>query len=181
MELSSRESQPSRTATPVRWALSLEAVGVSLFAIGVAILSTVEPDPTDEGFFGKPGYAALMLVAVIALLAAGVVALVTLVRDRPETPRGRWAFRLAVACSLALPLMGVVEGFFRLIDHRLPVGWGEPAMPFVLLAVIASVGLGAASREPGRRGLLMLPLILGSFVVVFVVGDMIFPDSGPTG
>jgi len=164
------------TDREVRWALSLDVVAIALFAVGIVLIQRGDSDPADRGFFAEAGYAAIMLTAVGSVLVAGAIAAVSLFRRRLRTDRGRWAVRLALVASLMLPAMGIVEAGARLIGSGLQVGWGQPVMPFFWLATAGSVILGAVSREPGRRGLLMLPVILAALVLAFVLGDILLPE-----
>ena len=36
--------------------------------------------------------------------------------------------------------------------------------------------LGAFAREPGRRGLLFIPLLIGASALIFFLGDLLFPQ-----
>ena len=169
-------SKPHSTRSGMRWAVALDAVGVGLFALGILLLSNRGSKPSGEGFWADAGYAALMLTAVVAILSAGVVALVSVIRDPLVTRSGRWALRLTLVAAVALPLMGIVEGFSRVIGHRLPVGWGEPLMPFLMALIVATTVLGVTAKEDGRRGVLVLPMMLAAVLATFIMGDIVLPE-----
>ena len=50
----------------------------------------------------------------------------------------------------------------------------EPALLWMLAGLAAAV-LGATAPEPGRRGLLVLPFMLGALVLVVWVAEAIIP------
>ena len=54
--------------------------------------------------------------------------------------------------------------------HRL-----APLVPLWMLAGLAAAVLGATAPEPGRRGLLVLPFMLGALVLVVWIAEAIIP------
>lgn len=167
--------RPSSSA--LRASLLLEVLAVAMFVTAQQLISrrVLLPGETAGGFFDDPAPAILMIGAASAAVAAGVVALASLLRHPLETPRGRWAMRLAVAAALFLPLMGAIAGLASLLGHGLPDGWGEPVVPIWLLVAAASVLLGLFSGAPDRRGVLVAPFVFGAIVLGFVLGEILAP------
>ncbi len=126
----------------------------------------------DGGFFADPLPAILAFTAFAVAIAAGAVAARALIREPLQTPRGRWAVRLGLAFAASFPVLWAVMLVFSLDD-----GWAEAAVPLQMLVVLGAVGLGAAAREPGRRGLLLIPFVIGVAALAFFLGDLIVPAT----
>jgi hypothetical protein len=45
-----------------------------------------------------------------------------------------------------------------------------------LATALGAMVLGAFAREPGRRGLLLIPLLIGASALIFFLGDLLFPN-----
>lgn len=157
-------------------ALALDAASIALLAANVVIVNRErEPDPR-ETFFSDPLPAVLVLAAGSLAILAGAVALGSLVRAPLQSRAGRWATRLAVVNALLLPVVGLsVTAVAWLAGFDLPDGWGEPLTPVWMLTGVAAGALGVVAREPGRRGILVVPFMIGAFVLVFWVGEVAVP------
>ena len=55
-------------------------------------------------------------------------------------------------------------------------GVSEPLYAVVLGTAVGAIVLGARAREPGRRGLLFTPLLIGASAVIFFLGDLVLPS-----
>ena len=154
-------------------ALGFDAAAVAVFISFVVIVTAGGPrDTSDETFFSDPLPAALLLAAAAAVIAGGVVAAVSLVRSPLRSRVGRLAMWLAVANAVLMPVVSLaVIVVAALASLDLAAGWGEPIVPFWVLTGVSAVIAGAVTREPGRRGLLVVPLMLGAVVLVFLVGE----------
>jgi hypothetical protein len=83
---------------------------------------------------------------------------------------------LALVNALLLPVVGLsVVAVARLIGADLPDGWGEPIVPVWLATGLGAAALGAAAKERGRRGLLVVPFMIGAFVLIFWLGEILEP------
>ncbi len=168
-------------AEPRRLSALAAAIGLDLVAVLVfVVFSTVVVARRDGGgretFFSDPLPAVLVLAAATAAVAAGMVAAVSLARTPLRTRAGRWATRLATANALLLPVVGLsVEGVAWLAGANLPDGWGQPIVPAWIATGFAAAILGVVAKEPGRRGLLVVPLMLGAFVLTFWLGEILAP------
>jgi len=173
MEFRQRRRFPATRALPV--ALALDLLAVTLLAATVILLSTRD-HRAAETFFSDPLPAALLVAAGLLAIVAGAVALRSLVAEPLRTAAGRWAWRLAAVNALLLPAIGLsVTIVAWLAGVGLPDAWGQPLVPaWVLIGVVAGL-LGAVAREPGRRGLLVVPFMLGALVLVFWVGELVVP------
>lgn len=164
-----RAAATGRHGSPLRRAFRLD--GLALAAFATWMLVTEGRGRQDDGFFSDQlpdGLAALTLVAVIA---AGAIAAWALVRDPPRTRAGRWALGLAIAFVVSFPVLGVLTEALGLEQ-----GWAEPLVPLLAAAALGAMVLGAFAREPGRRGLLLIPLLIGASALIFFLGDLIFPE-----
>ena len=163
--------EPPRRSALV-WALALDAAGIVLLGIVLATLASSQPDP-DAGFFDEPALALALLAGAAALVGGGVVAAVSLVRRPLTSGPGRVAVRLAVAAALVVPALAVVVGLARLVlDRDVPA---ELVSPLATLLGIAAVVVGARAPEPGRRGLLVVPFLVGVVALTFVLGEALVP------
>ena len=149
---------------------------VALFIIVTLLVTGGPPDePQERGFLAEPLPALLMIAAAVSVISSGVLALVDLLGHRLTTRTGIWAFRLAVVNCLMLPLSVVVYLLLLLVGLKLEEGWGQPMVPFWLAIGLVAAGLGIFAPETRRRGLLMIPLMIGAFALVFVVGEITVP------
>lgn len=126
----------------------------------------------DDGFFSDPLPALLALAAFGVAIAAGVVAAQALIREPLQTSRGHWALRLALGLTASFP---VVWGITLAFD--LDADWLDSVIPLQVLVGLATAGLGATAREPGRRGLLLIPFVIGVAALAFFLGDLIVPAT----
>ena len=126
----------------------------------------------DDGFFTDPLPDGLAVLAFASAIAAGAVAAWALVREPLRTRAGRWALGLAIAFLVSFPVLGLLT-----VALGLEEGWAEPVVrPAVLLATaLGAMVLGAFAREPERRGLLFIPLLIGASALIFFLGDLLFP------
>ncbi len=93
------------------------------------------------------------------------------------TAAGRWAARLALANALLMLVVGLsVVSVARLVGAHLPDGWGQPIAPVWLATGLAAAILGALAGERGRRGLLVVPFMIGAFVLTFWLGEILDPN-----
>jgi multisubunit Na+/H+ antiporter MnhC subunit len=169
-------AEPRRLPTLVV-ALGLDALAILLFTGAFTHLVSRDPqDPPNETFFSDPLPAVLLLTAASVAIAAGVVAGVSLWRTRLRTRAGRWATRLALANTLFLPVLGVagITGAW-LVGYDLPDGWGQPFVPLWMATGVAAAILGVVAKEPGRRGILVIPSMIGAFVLIFWLGEILVP------
>ena len=172
---------PDRTApyrpSALTVTIGLDALAIALFvAFAIAVQRDAPQGSGGEGFFSEPVPAALLLTAASLAVAAGVVAAVSLVRVPLRSRSGRWASRLAVVNALLMPLVAVsVTTVAWLVGYDLPEGWGEPIAPVWLLSGLAALVLGVRAKDPGRRGLLVLPLMIGAAVLTFWLGEILDP------
>ncbi len=120
--------------------------------------------------------AVLLLLAATSMIAAGALAAVSLVRAPLQSRAGRWATRLAVVNVLLMPVLaGSATTIAWLFGYELSEGWGEPMVPVWLLSGLAAFVLGVRARDQGRRGLLVLPLMIGSAAMTFWMGEILDP------
>jgi len=151
-------------------------VAVALFVVVTFLVRSGPPDePQGSGFFADPLPAVLLILAAVSVIASGVAALIDLLARRLTTRSGRWAFRLAIINCLLQPLTGVIYLLLRLFGLELEEGWGQPIVPFWLAIGLVAAVLGAVAPETKRRGLLVIPLMIGAFALVFVVGEITVP------
>ena len=62
------------------------------------------------------------------------------------------------------------DGFFT--D---PLPDGLAVLAFAAAIAAGAVAAWALLREPGRRGLLFIPLLIGASALIFFLGDLLFP------
>lgn len=157
----------------VRVTLTLDGFAVAALAATVIVLE-IRGDRRGpgDGFFADPLPAVLALAAFGVAIAAGLVAARALIREPLHTGRGRWALRLALVLTASFPVLwGITLAF------DLDADWLESVIPLQMLAGTAAAGLGATAREPERRGLLLIPLVIGVAALAFFLGDMIVPAT----
>jgi hypothetical protein len=156
-------------------ALALDGLALALLLTFFVILATSDREPLrDQEFFAEPLYAALVLAAAVSGLAGGVIATASLLRTAPRTRQGRWAVRLAVVNALITPVVAaVVATIAWLAGFDLPDGWGQPIAPIWLATGVSALVLGVTAKEPGRRSLLVIPVMIGASVATFAGGEII--------
>lgn len=159
------------------FAVALDALSVALFAAFVTVIAARESGDGPETFFSDPLPAVLLVSAASIAILAGAVAMGSLVRTPLKTRAGLWATRLAVTSAVLVPVIGVVvTAVAWLAGLDLPDGWGQPLAPVWLVTSFAAGVLGVVAREPGRRGILVLPFMVGAFVLVFWIGEVAVPQ-----
>jgi hypothetical protein len=162
--------------SPLAVALVLDAVALAVFGVSLVLLATRGTAAPDETFFSDPLPAALILAAASLAILAGVLAGAALVREPLRTREGRWAARLAVVNALFLPVLAAVAaGIAWAVGIDEPALLAQPLVPLWTLAGLAAAVLGATAREPGRRGILVVPFMLGALVLVFWLGEALVP------
>jgi hypothetical protein len=151
---------------PLRLAFGLDGLAVATLVAAAVLI---------ESSGGSQGTLASVLagLAFAAAIAAGAVAAWALVREPPRTRAGRWAVGLAIAFVASLPVLGLLTPALGLDP-----GWAEAAVrPTILLVSgFGAMVLGAVAGEPGRRGLLFIPLMIGASALLFFLGDLLFPQ-----
>jgi tellurite resistance protein TehA-like permease len=162
--------------SPLAVALVLDAVAIVVFGVFLVLLAARGSAAPDETFFSDPFPAALVLAAASLAILAGVVAGVALVREPLRTREGRWAMRVAVVSALSLPVIAAIAaGIAWAVGVDDPAVIAQPLVPLWTLASLAAAVLGTTAHEPGRRGILVVPFMLGAFVLVFWLGEALVP------
>jgi hypothetical protein len=157
--------------TAVTATLALDAVGAAMIGLAVSHAAT---DGPREGFFDDLAPALLLLGGATLIVLAGVVAVVALVRGPLRTRVGRCGTIAAIAGAVLIPgAEGAAALVAWVVGAHLPEGWGEPIAPVWLASNVLAITLGLVAREPGRRGLLLLPAVVGAFVLTFWVGELL--------
>jgi hypothetical protein len=78
--------------------------------------------------------------------------------------------------ALFLPLLAAVAaGIAWAAGIDEPAVVAQPLVPLWTLAGLAAAVLGATASEPGRRGILVVPFMLGAFVLLFWLGEALVP------
>ncbi len=153
----------------LRVAFGLDALMVASIVAYVAV--TGGHGRRDDGFFADPVPDGLAVLALAAAICGGAVAAAALLREPPRTRAGRWALGLAIAFTVSFPVLGLITAVLRLDQ-----GWAEPvAAPLQIAVALGAIVLGALAREPQRRGLLLIPLVIGASALMFFLTDLLFP------
>jgi hypothetical protein len=77
---------------------------------------------------------------------------------------------------MLMPIVGVsVTAGAWLVGYDQPEGWGQPIAPFWMAAGLAAAILGIVAKEPGRRGVLVVPFMIGALVLTFWLGEILVP------
>jgi hypothetical protein len=160
----------TRHSAPLRRAFGLD--GLAFAALVMWLIVTGGHGRRDDGFLSDPLPDSLALLALVAAIAGGGVAAWALVRDPPQARLGRWALGRAIAFVISLPVVDVLT---EVLDLKHAV-----SVPLYALVLGGAIVLGARAHEPGRRGLLFTPLLIGASAVIFFLGDLFVP-SWPTG
>ena len=155
--------------SPLRLAFGLD--GLAVAALVTYVVVTGGSGRQDDGFFTDPLPDGLAVLAFAAAIAAGAVAAWALLREPPRSRAGHWALGLAIAFVVSFPVLGLLtEALGR------EQGWApEPVVPLLVATVLGAMVLGAFAPEPGRRGLLFIPLLIGASALIFFLGDLLFP------
>ena len=162
---------------PLIVAFALDGVAVLLVAIASGIVSAWPPREASPAAGVGWSMAILMPLAGALALTAGVVAVVSLRRQRLVTRTGKWAIGIGLFSALINPAVVLpaylIERAIR--GGKVPGDWGEPYSFIWLASIITAIILGLMAREPGRRGLLVIPAVIGAFVLTFVLGEVAIP------
>jgi len=165
-----RAAATSHHGPPLRLPFGLDGLAVAALVAYVTV--TGGSGRQDDGFFTDPLPDGLAVLAFAAAIAAGAVAAWALVREPPRTRAGRWALGLAIAFVVSFPVLGLLT---EALGHE--QGWApEPVVPLLFAMALGAMVLGAFAREPGRRGLLLIPLLIGASALIFFLGDLLFPN-----
>ena len=154
----------------VRRSLMLTAAGVGFFFLTAVAISLIRGDSDASDPLGaKILFSALALLAVGAMVGGAVVAWRALRSSPLHSPRGVLSMRITLVVICVLPVMVAVLGLLSVLG----VYEGD-SLPFLaawlLVATIASL-LGASAPEPGRRGLMVVSLILGVAALVLALSE----------
>jgi hypothetical protein len=164
-------------ANPLVWALLLDAAAVALVIVSALLVQAWPPREADGA--SGPGWtmAVIMPLAGMLALVAGAVAVVSLWRVRLVTQAGKWAVGVGLFSALINPVIVLpaylIERSIR--GGEMPGDWGEPYSFVWLASIVVAIILGAVAREPGRRGLLVAPAVIGAFVLTLVIGEFAVP------
>lgn len=166
-----------RNAVIVSFALIIG--GAILLAIGMAVGSGEPPQAAPgERITFRPGVDIPVPVGVGLVILGGVVAWWSLIRRRPPGRSGHWGFWAAVASALINPVV-VLPAYWitRAFTGEIPMDWGTPFEFAWIILCLAAIGLGitAARRDPARRGLLLVPAVVGAFVLTFALAEVVVP------
>jgi hypothetical protein len=151
---------------PLRLAFGLD--GLVLAALVAYVIVTGGHGRQDGGFFADPVPDGLAVLALAAAIGAGAIAAGALVREPPRTRAGRWAVGMAIAFTLSFPVLGLITAALGLEQ-----GWAEPVVPLQMAAALGAMLLGAVAREPDRRGLLLIPLVIGASALMLFLVDLL--------
>jgi hypothetical protein len=148
---------------PLRLAFGLDALALAALAAAVVLIETRD---------GSQGVVASVFagIAFTVAIGAGAVCAWGLIREPLRTRAGRLAVVLAVAFTVSFPALGIITAALDLDS-----GWAEPVIPVQIAAALGAVVLGAVAHEPGRRGLLLVPVVIGASALMFVLTDLLFP------
>ena len=162
---------------PLAVALALDVLAVALVAISAVVVNSWPPRESGPSRGLTLAMDIIMPLAGVLALAAGVVAVVSLVRHRLVTRTGKCAIGVGLFSALVNPVVVLpaylIERAVR--GGEVPGDWGEPYSFVWLASIVVAIILGAAAPEPGRRGLLVAPAVIGAFVLTFVIGEFAVP------
>ena len=153
-----------------------ESVGLALGGFGglvlLAVLIALFRGDSDDS---APVVLTIILIfvgvaAYGSMIAGGILAAIALRSGPMESGPGLFAVRMAVILAIVLPIMALTLGLLAVTDT-----WERDSEPFIgpwlLLALVTSL-VGAFSREPGRRGLLVFPFLVGVAAVVLLLSEL---------
>lgn len=157
-------------APDVKRALLPALIGfVALVLIAVFnVLFRDEPNDSTPAVLGV-AVAVLLVVAMGTMVAAGFRAAKGLRTISLESGPGRFAVGMAVVLAVMLAVMTITLGLLATTDT-----WEQDSEPFigiwVVLALVASL-IGAFAPEPGRRGLLVFPFLIGIAALMLFISE----------
>ena len=141
--------------------------------VGLVLLAFLNVFLRDDDSGGSAITVVAVAVAIIVLgaMVVGGYRAGKAFREIPlESGVGRFAVRMAVALAVVLVVLVVTFGILAATDT-----WERDSEPFlgfwVVLALVASL-IGAFAPEPGRRGLLILPFLLGVGALVLLLSEV---------
>ena len=153
-----------------------EPVGLALAGFAGLVLLAVLIALFRGDSDGSDPVIVVLLVAIVGvaayglMIAGGILAAIALKSGEMESGPGRMAVRLAVALAIVLPVMALIFGLLAATNT-----WEGDSEPFlgtwVALALITSL-VGVFAPEPGRRGLLVFPFLVGVAAVVLLISEL---------
>ena len=156
--------------------LTLDAVALALIVLASQV--AIHGGPQDRGgVFAEPLPAALIATGAFAAIAAGSLAALAVYRDPLRSRSGGRATQCALVSALISPLICVpVVSIAWLLRIDLPAGWAQPVVPVWMVATAGAVVFGTLAPEPRRRGLLLLPVVVGAYVLTYWLGEIFDPS-----
>ena len=159
----------------LRRALRLMGFGIALFLLTAVVVGFLRGDSDQIRSVSETGttiIASVLGVGTVGLMAWGGVVAGKSLTSRPlSSERGRVVSRTAFVLVVLLPLIVFCLWLVTAVSD------GEgPTVPIIgawLVAVIVTSIAGAMAPEPGRRGLLVLPLLVGAAVVVLLLSELL--------
>jgi FtsH-binding integral membrane protein len=165
------EAKIRRLSPDVRQALLLALAGFAslvLFAVLLAVFRGGSDESTPTVL--EVALVALGVIAFATMILAGVKAASSLRAGPMMTRSGRLAVGAALAVAALLVAMAATFGFLAATDTW--EGDSEPFLATWLILALAASLAGAFAREPGRRGLLILPFLLGTAALVLFLSEI---------
>ena len=159
----------------LRRALRLMGFGIALFVLTGVAIGFLRGDsdqirPVSET--GTTIIASVLGLGAVGLMAwGGAVAWKSLTSKPLTSGFGRTVVRTAFALAALLPVIVFALWLVSAVSD------GEgPTVPIIgawLLALIGTSIAGATAPEPGRRGLLVLPLLVATAAVVLALSELL--------
>lgn len=152
-------------------------LSTALLADGVALLMFVVAhvlvqSATDEDFFDQPGAVILLACSAAIFICSALLALTDLVSEPLTTHWGRWAIRgLWVFVWLLIAGTSLAIGIHA-SGHQISEAVGQWLELLLLVLAGLTTFLGAISGEEGKRGWLVVPVLLGAVAASFVAGEV---------
>lgn len=158
---------------------ALLLAGAALLAFAMAVNANYHPvAPPGERIMFRWWVDIPMPVGAGLVIIGGAVAWWSIIRVRPPGRTGRWGFWLGVGSALINPVVVLPTYliWWAIVDE-MPGDWGTPFEFLWLGMCIAAMALGIASarRDHERRGLLLIPAVIGAFVLTFVLAEVLVP------
>lgn len=164
------EGERGGLASAVRQALGPAVGGFAVLVVLALLMGLIRGDSDDSDPVAVAIlFIALGLFAFGLMIAGGFLAAKGLRSESMESGSGVFAVRMAVVLAIVLPVMTLVFGLLAATDT-----WERDSEPFIgawlVLALVASV-IGGFAPEPGRRGLLVIPFLIGVAALVLVLSE----------
>ena len=146
--------------------------GLVLFFLTAFVIDLVRGDSDESDPFVATVLFSMLLLLMAGLLAAGGATAWKGLSSRPlVSTLGRRAFALALVAVVLLPVIVFVLGLLDALGTY--EGDSEPFLAvWLMLSLVASI-LGGIAPEPGHRGLLVVPLILGAAAIVLLFSEIL--------